>query len=427
MGEGVGFCANMAEEELMAIKTSSSLHVGEVYSRNKLKELFQIGDATINNGIFRPKDHDSVWLFVTEEKQDDRTQYTDRLVGDTLTIQGQTQGRTDALIREHKAQGLELLLFHRKKKDAFSEYGFRYEGEFLYASEVGEKPTTFTLSRATAKRFRNGEIPNWQIVLNAVEKLGGAVTMSQIRETVLEKYPDFAAGNFNPDVSTLCVNSASRGHYGVNFKPRRTDSGNQYDRLYQNGKGDTSLYELYDPLRHGVWELYDAGDGERLKVRRIEGPTDRELSEAETEATNEHAFDPNNQEDARHRTVATIVRRRGQPAFRRNLLEEYDGKCAITGCSVVALLEAAHISPYKGEKTNVIENGLLLRADIHTLFDLQLLCIEPVGLTVCLHPDLHNSEYAHLQGVRIRQAKNAAGGPSLEALKAHSTLCDWMG
>jgi hypothetical protein len=421
MGEGTGFYVNMPEEELMAIKTSSSLHVGEVYSRNKLKELFQISDATINNGIFRPKDHDSVWLFVTEEKQEDRTQYTDRLVGDTLTIQGQTQGRTDTLIQDHKSKGLELLLFHRMKKDTYPAFGFRYEGEFSYIGQEGAKPATFTLSRTTGQ-FRYGEKPTWRIVLDAVEELGGSASMAQIREAVLNKFPEFAVGNFNPDVSTLCVNSASRGHYGANFKARRTDSGSQYDRLFQNGTGSTSVFELYDPQQHGVWELYNAQDAGRLKVRRVEGPIERELAEA----TNEDAFDPSNQEDARHKTIGTIVRRRGQPAFRKALLAEYESRCVVTGCNVTALLEAAHISPYKGERTNVIENGLLLRADIHTLFDLQLMCIEPDKLTVCLHPDLHSTEYAHLQGVLIKQAKSATGCPSVEALKAHSKLCDWM-
>lgn len=409
----------------MAIKTSASLHRGEVYSRNKLKELFQISDATINNGIFRPKGHDSVWLFVTEDKQDDRTQYKDRLVGETLTIQGQTQGRTDHLIQEHKASGLELLLFYRKKKDTYPEYGFRFEGEFSYVSKEGVKPTTFTLRRAP-RQFRYGEKKAWQIVLDAVVARGGAATMSQIQETVLSKYPDFEPGNFKPDVSSLCVNSASRGHYGPNFRARRTDTGSQFDRLYQNRAGAGSVYELYDPQRHGVWELYDAGDGGRLRVRRVDGPVEVELANAEAEAIKESAFDPNNKEDARHRTVASIVRRRGQPAFRKTLLAEYDGKCAITGCSVTLLLEAAHISPYMGERTNVAENGLLLRADIHTLFDLQLLCIEPDGLTVRLHPDLRESEYANLHGRRISQAKNARGCPSLEALRVHVALCDWM-
>jgi hypothetical protein len=39
---------------------------------------------------------------------------------------------------------------------------------------------------------------------------------------------------------------------------------------------------------------------------------------------------------------------------------------------------------------------------------------------------LHSTEYAHLQGVLIKQAKSATGCPSVEALKAHSKLCDWM-
>lgn len=409
----------------MTIKTSSSLQLGEVYSWSKLKELFQISDATINNGILRPKGHDSVLLFVTEDKQGDRTQYKDHFVGDTLKIQGQTQGRTDDLIVDHKSKGLELLLFHRTRKETYPEYGFRYEGEFSYVSRAGAKPATFTLSRA-AEQFRYGEKTTWQIVLDAVKEIGDAASMAQIRKTVLRKVPEFAAGNFNPDVSMLSVNSASRGHYGVNFNARRTDTGSPYDRLYQNGTGKASVFEFYDPQRHGVWELYDAGDGGRLKVKRVEAPIMLEITKAEADAATACAFDPTNQKDARKKTIGTIVRRRGQPAFRKTLLAEYEDRCAITGCSVTDLLEAAHISPYKGEHTNVAENGLLLRADIHTLFDLYLLCIEPVGMTVCLHPDLNNSEYAHLQGVRIRQTRNATRCPNVDALRVHLTQCDWM-
>ena len=52
------------------------------------------------------------------------------------------------------------------------------------------------------------------------------------------------------------------------------------------------------------------------------------------------------------------------------------------------MLEAAHISPYRGEDDNHVENGLLLRSDIHTLFDLDLLGIDPERLRVVLHQDL---------------------------------------
>ncbi|WP_169719739.1 HNH endonuclease, partial [Novosphingobium acidiphilum] len=56
-------------------------------------------------------------------------------------------------------------------------------------------------------------------------------------------------------------------------------------------------------------------------------------------------------------------------------MKAYDGKCAVTSCAIEPLLEAAHIHPYLGPKTNHVTNGMLLRADIHTLFDLGLLAI----------------------------------------------------
>ena len=79
--------------------------------------------------------------------------------------------------------------------------------------------------------------------------------------------------------------------------------------------------------------------------------------------------DPGGIEDARTRVLSSIVRRRGQPLFRKRLLKAYDRRCAFTGCAVEALLEAAHIVPYRGSDTNHIANGLLLRADLHTLFE----------------------------------------------------------
>lgn len=78
-------------------------------------------------------------------------------------------------------------------------------------------------------------------------------------------------------------------------------------------------------------------------------------------------FDASNTRDARDRINRSIAIRRGQPALRSKLMEAYEGKCAVTACSVVDLLEAAHIRPYRGPHTNHIQNGLLLRADIHTL------------------------------------------------------------
>ncbi len=130
-------------------KSSDSLKLMKVYSREELKNQYQITDATINNGIFKPKDVASIWLFITEEKTPDRTQYRDYFDGQILQFEGQTKGRTDGLIINHEEEGNEILVFYRKKKREFPNYGFRYLGRFYYHSHTPRKligePTQFLL------------------------------------------------------------------------------------------------------------------------------------------------------------------------------------------------------------------------------------------------------------------------------------------
>lgn len=91
-------------------------------------------------------------------------------------------------------------------------------------------------------------------------------------------------------------------------------------------------------------------------------------------------------DDERVQTYRQIKERRGQQKFRDALLVMYQGTCPITGCTVAAALEAAHIVPHRSENDNNPENGLLLRADVHTLFDLNLIGIEPETCRIHLHP-----------------------------------------
>jgi hypothetical protein len=101
--------------------------------------------------------------------------------------------------------------------------------------------------------------------------------------------------------------------------------------------------------------------------------------------------------DYRHRVERQICERRGQQAFRDALRERYGDRCLLTGCEVLAVLEAAHINPYRGSMDHHPENGLLLRSDIHTLFDLDLLGIKPDSMQVELHPSVM-AEYGALTG-----------------------------
>jgi putative restriction endonuclease len=80
------------------------------------------------------------------------------------------------------------------------------------------------------------------------------------------------------------------------------------------------------------------------------------------------------------------------------LIEAYSGRCAISACDAVQTLEAAHIMPYNGPRTNHPANGLLLTADLHVLFDLHLITIDPATLKVVLAPSLKNTTYVEYEG-----------------------------
>lgn len=120
--------------------------------------------------------------------------------------------------------------------------------------------------------------------------------------------------------------------------------------------------------------------------------------------------------DQRPRVRREIRLRRGQAKFRNALRERYGNACVVTGCKVIALLEAAHIQDYRRDAHNDPQNGLLLRADVHTLFDLDLLGIEPDSLRVRLAAALKkDSVYCVLAGKRLQC--NSKCRPSKEALR----------
>jgi putative restriction endonuclease len=133
----------------------------------------------------------------------------------------------------------------------------------------------------------------------------------------------------------------------------------------------------------------------------------------------ELAFEPGSVIDERQKVLAAIVRRQGGAKFRRLLLDCYERRCAISGCDAQAVLEAAHIVPYSGRSTNHAQNGLLLRADLHTLFDRGLVGIHPDDYTVVLHESLRNTAYADFVGLRIHLPATKEYWPSASALEIH--------
>jgi len=101
------------------------------------------------------------------------------------------------------------------------------------------------------------------------------------------------------------------------------------------------------------------------------------------------------------------------------LLDAYSRWCAISDCDAPDALEAAHISPYRGGHTDRVDNGLLLRADLHSLFDLGLLGVDAESWTVVTASALDGTVYAALDGQRIRTPARAADQPNRELPKKH--------
>lgn len=127
-------------------------------------------------------------------------------------------------------------------------------------------------------------------------------------------------------------------------------------------------------------------------------------------------FDPSRIEDERKRSLVLVRQRQGQAGFRRVLLDAYSRQCAVSAYEAEEALEAAHIVAYRGPVTNHPTNGLLLRADLHSLFDLGLIAFDE-GTRLLMHGDLRTTSYRTYAG-RVLQLPSQDGlRPSREALR----------
>ncbi len=91
-----------------------------------------------------------------------------------------------------------------------------------------------------------------------------------------------------------------------------------------------------------------------------------------------------------------VKQRLGQGAFRLLITDTYKRRCAVTGEKALPVLQAAHIRPVSDRGRHRIDNGLLLRSDIHTLFDRGYLTITPnhrVRVSRRLKKDFDNGEH----------------------------------
>jgi hypothetical protein len=116
--------------------------------------------------------------------------------------------------------------------------------------------------------------------------------------------------------------------------------------------------------------------------------------------------------------AASIAARQGQEKFRSDLFNAYGDRCLVTGPNIRDILEAAHIQPYADGGPSELPNGLLLRADIHTLFDLYLIAID-ADMKVLISPQLRSTPYAGLAGKPLQFPEGVTDRPSEMRLEQH--------
>lgn len=120
-----------------------------------------------------------------------------------------------------------------------------------------------------------------------------------------------------------------------------------------------------------------------------------------------------------------LVRQRlGQGGFRTLVADTYRRCCAVTQERALPALEAAHIRPVTQEGKHRLDNGLLLRSDVHKLFDAGYVTIMPdykFRASRKLKEEFHNGEeYFKLDGNNIWLPRDSASRPNREFLEWHS-------
>ncbi|WP_346992942.1 MrcB family domain-containing protein [Alteromonas gracilis] len=235
------------------------------------------------------------------------------------------------------------------------------EGMYIALSilpKTAEQKGRFTLSLAQGMTKLKNELGS--------KEAANKVLLRQAKEIARKYQEDIRAAGF-----TSCLDEALDAPHRV------------FETHFEIG-ASLSSEELASMLHMALGIYTDIAITEQIK-------SDANLSPDIIEATKHQ---PN-------RVTRDILERRGQGQFRKQLLEKYNGTCVVTGCRVEAALEAAHIIPVKEGMDMSPDNGLLLRSDAHTLYDLNLFIIKPDGQIVW-DTSLHGSEYAEYRSVDSR-------------------------
>jgi predicted restriction endonuclease len=130
------------------------------------------------------------------------------------------------------------------------------------------------------------------------------------------------------------------------------------------------------------------------------------------------------EDSPRYGTPQLVQPRLGQGIFRVAVMDAYSRACAVTQEHSLPALEASHIQPYAKHGPHDVRNGVLLRADLHRLFDQGYVTITPeyrLEVSPRLKEDYRNGRsYYPLHGSSVSVPAAAADAPSVDFLRWHN-------
>jgi putative restriction endonuclease len=119
-----------------------------------------------------------------------------------------------------------------------------------------------------------------------------------------------------------------------------------------------------------------------------------------------------------------VAPRIGQRSFRALVTDAYNYRCAISRERTLPVLQAAHIRPYAEGGTHELSNGVLLRSDLHTLFDQHYITIDPYKKSLIVSRRIREQfengrDYYALNDRPLLQPDREVALPSMASLIYH--------
>ena len=192
--------------------------------------------------------------------------------------------------------------------------------------------------------------------------------------------------------------------------------------LGQSGRGyrvlGLAFVERYD-VRNGFFTLHGPVNEATERQRLFSMLISDSLSPADWTKLQELQRIALMDGDERVKTLVRKAKRDQQAKFRNDVFSAYEGRCAASGTGVEDILQAAHIDDFRGKISQIVQNGILLRVDIHMLYDANLLGIEPESHRIVLSNAVNLEPYEYLSDKRLRLPKDPSKQPDDELLEIH--------